>query len=580
VIQATLILVLVYCAAKALPGRSAAERYVLWAAAFGAAALLPILSVWLGAWQPAWARTVADAFPPIVRTTSPGVSSYGADIVVRAGSLEDAERPFVRVVVSIWMLGTSLALLALVAGAVRLARLAKLARPITHETWDRLTAEVSHHLRIRRPVRLLQSPAVPIPLTWGLWRPRVVLPLDAEQWSPDLRRAVLSHELAHVRRCDWLVQILAAVVCTVYWFHPLFWLAYRRLREESEHACDDVVVNLGVDAQDYAAHLLHIVRAARTNARANAGNNARNNARNNDSAWRSALSMARSSQLEQRFAALLVSAGNRRPISGRRVAAVAVLTVAFVIPLAAMGLEPFVDATIQVQTARLPPAPDARMTSVDMQPTSAIRRVRTVDVSTADGVITAPDVVEYTTPPLYSDDARRRHLEGTVTVEARIGADGHVTAPRVVDGLGFGLDQNALVALRQWQFRPGTQGGRPVDMTVDIDIEFNLRNEALNELIANDMATRIGPDVTAPRIIRRVNLPSARDAGVERRAGTVVLDVVLLEDGKPKIVRILQALTPQLDERAIDAFEQWRFSPAMKAGRPVKVRLQADVTFR
>jgi TonB family protein len=245
-----------------------------------------------------------------------------------------------------------------------------------------------------------------------------------------------------------------------------------------------------------------------------------------------------------------------------------------------MGLEPFVDATIQVQTARLPPAPDARMTSVDMQPTSAIRRVRTVDVSTADGVITAPDVVEYTTPPLYSDDARRRHLEGTVTVEARIGADGHVVAPRVVDGLGFGLDQNALVALRQWQFRPGTQGGSPVDMTVDIDIEFNLRNEALNELIANDMATRIGPDVTAPRIIRRVNVPSARDAGLERRAGTVVLDVVLLEDGKPKIVRILQALTPQLDERAIDAFEQWRFSPAMKAGRSVKVRLQADVTFR
>jgi TonB family protein len=572
VIQATLILVLAYCAAKALPRRSAAERYVLWAAAFGAAALLPILSVWLGAWQPAWARTVAEALPPIVRTTSPGVSSYGADIVVRAGALEDAERPFVRVVVSIWMLGASLALLALVAGAVRLARLAKLARPITRETWHRLTAEVSQHLKIRGPVRLLQSPAVPIPMTWGLWRPRVVLPLGAEHWSADRRRAVLAHELAHVRRRDWLVQILAAVVCAMYWFHPLFWLAYRRLREESEHACDDVVVNLGVDAQDYAAHLLHIVRAARTDARNNAGNN--------DSAWRSALAMARSSQLEQRFAALLVSSSNRRPISGRRVAVVTALTVAFVIPLAAMGLEPFVDATIQVQTARLPPAPDARMTSAAVQPTSAIRRVRIVDVSTADGVITAPDVVEYTTPPLYSDAARRRHLEGLVTVEARIGADGHAAAPRVVSGLGFGLDENALVALRQWQFRPGTEGGRPVDMTVDIDIEFNLRNEALNELIANDMATRIGPDVTAPRIIRRVNVPSARDAGVERRAGTVVLDVVLLEDGKPKIVRILQALTPQLDERAIEAFEQWRFSPAMKAGRSVKVRLQADVTFR
>jgi TonB family protein len=150
----------------------------------------------------------------------------------------------------------------------------------------------------------------------------------------------------------------------------------------------------------------------------------------------------------------------------------------------------------------------------------------------------------------------------------------------VIDGLGFGLDQNALVALRQWQFRPGTRNGRPVEMTAAIDIEFSLRNEALNELIANDMATRIGPDVTAPRIMRRVNVPSDRDADGERRAGTVVLDVVLLEDGRPKIVRVLRSLTPPLDERAIDAFEQWRFSPALKAGRPVKVRLQADVTFR
>jgi TonB family protein len=171
-------------------------------------------------------------------------------------------------------------------------------------------------------------------------------------------------------------------------------------------------------------------------------------------------------------------------------------------------------------------------------------------------------------------------IEGIVTIAARVGADGHVTAPRVVNGLGFGLDQNALVALRQWQFRPGTRDGRPIEMAAEIDIEFNLRNEALNELIANDMATRIGPDVTAPRIVRRVDVPAAEHAGSARRTGSVVLDVVLQEDGKPKIVRVLQSLTPQLDERAIDAFEGWRFSPALKAGVPVKVRLQADITFR
>jgi TonB family protein len=116
-------------------------------------------------------------------------------------------------------------------------------------------------------------------------------------------------------------------------------------------------------------------------------------------------------------------------------------------------------------------------------------------------------------------------------------------------------------------------------MTAEMDIEFNLRNEALNELIANDMATRIGSDVTAPRIIRTVNVAAVEPA-VDRRTGTVALDIVLLEDGRPKIVRVLQSLSRSLDERAIDTFEQWRFTPAMKGGRPVKVRLQADITFR
>jgi protein TonB len=59
-----------------------------------------------------------------------------------------------------------------------------------------------------------------------------------------------------------------------------------------------------------------------------------------------------------------------------------------------------------------------------------------------------------------------------------------------------------------------------------------------------------------------------------------VLDVVLLEDGTPKIVRILQSLNPDLDERAVRTFEQWRFTPAMKNGRPVKVRMNAEVNFR
>ena len=112
-------------------------------------------------------------------------------------------------------------------------------------------------------------------------------------------------------------------------------------------------------------------------------------------------------------------------------------------------------------------------------------------------------------------------------------------------------------------------------MDAEIDIEFNLQSEAVNAMIANDMATLVGPGVTPPQVVRTADTSAPR---VHAR-GSVVLDVVLLEDGTPKIVRILQSLTPEADESAVRHFERWRFTPAMKSGVPVKVRMNAEVRF-
>jgi TonB family protein len=147
-----------------------------------------------------------------------------------------------------------------------------------------------------------------------------------------------------------------------------------------------------------------------------------------------------------------------------------------------------------------------------------------------------------------------------------------------VKSLGFGLDDNARLAIHRWRFAPAMRNGVAIDSITNIDIAFSLANEALNELIANDMATRVGPGVTPPRVVRRVALQ--RDAHPRvARSGSVVLDVVLLEDGTPKVVRIVRSLEGELDHDAVRAFEQWRFSPAMKDGRPVKVRMNAEVSF-
>jgi tetratricopeptide (TPR) repeat protein len=118
----------------------------------------------------------------------------------------------------------------------------------------------------------------------------------ARKWQPERRRVVLLHELAHVRRADWLTLVLAEIAAAVYWFHPLVWLARREARRSCERACDDLVLDQGTKPSVYAAHLLGIVRSLKP-ARARA---------------LPVMAMARPSQFEGRMRAILDPGLHRR----------------------------------------------------------------------------------------------------------------------------------------------------------------------------------------------------------------------------------------------------------------------------
>jgi TonB family protein len=184
-----------------------------------------------------------------------------------------------------------------------------------------------------------------------------------------------------------------------------------------------------------------------------------------------------------------------------------------------------------------------------------------------------PRVVRYTMPPLYSDEGRRRRVEGVVTIDARVDSSGRPRDLRIARGLGFGLDENALLAVRTWQFAPG----RRPDAVARVDVEFSLETAELNDLIANDMVTRVGPGVVPPRIVRRVQ--PRQPGGATQRSGTVLLDAVIEDDGIPRVVRVVRSLSWEMDEAAIEALEQWRFSPAERDGEPVKVRMDVEMNF-
>ena len=151
----------------------------------------------------------------------------------------------------------------------------------------------------QHPASVRQSDAVTVPMVWGLFRPVILLPADADEWAPERQRAVLLHELAHIQRQDWLMQIIAEIICAVYWFNPLVWFAARRMRTEVERACDDHVLNAGYQSTDYAQHLLDIVR----------------NIKALRSASRATVAMVRQSKIEGRLRTILAEHRNRRPVT-------------------------------------------------------------------------------------------------------------------------------------------------------------------------------------------------------------------------------------------------------------------------
>ena len=100
-------------------------------------------------------------------------------------------------------------------------------------------------------------------MTWGLFRPVILVPAGSGSWSEAVKRSVLLHELGHIRRGDCLMLLLGRLACVAYWFHPLAWLAARQLRKTSEQAADDLVLASHVAPPDYAEHLVGIAARMR-----------------------------------------------------------------------------------------------------------------------------------------------------------------------------------------------------------------------------------------------------------------------------------------------------------------------------
>jgi beta-lactamase regulating signal transducer with metallopeptidase domain/predicted nucleic acid-binding Zn-ribbon protein len=161
------------------------------------------------------------------------------------GAWQAALQSRLPLVVLIWSCGAGLLALRLLLGLLWVRRLSNRAGRPTDQAWQTRLQDMARRLGITRPVRLGLVDEVPGPVTAGWWRPVVVLPAALiTRMPPELLEALLAHELAHIKRHDYLVNLIQSGIEIVLFYHPTVWWLSNRIRVEREQIADDLAASM------------------------------------------------------------------------------------------------------------------------------------------------------------------------------------------------------------------------------------------------------------------------------------------------------------------------------------------------
>jgi TonB family protein len=543
VLKVSLILSAALVMAMALRTRSAALRHWVLSVGIVCAVTAPVLVSVAPVWRPplgARADRPSQYVSPVMRVDD-GVGAQASTTNPSPMAVADAAVRRVtawQLAISIWMGGTLIAFTALVLGLARLSRIRSRSRRLDDGMWPSLALEIARANGIRRPVTLLQSDHPSLLFTWGFLRPLVVLPRDATEWSVDRAQIVLCHELAHVRRGDWLALLAAEVLRAAYWFNPLTWMIGQQLRDESERACDDEVMSQGVEGTEYATELLALARILNAER----------------PGWVAAPAMARPSSLERRVTAMVNNRVNRQPVG--RAPRVLILAMLFAVAVAVGGFtaaaQTFAsfDGSVLDQTGNSVTAVTLTMTN---KQTGQKYSVKSGDTGSFEFV--------GLTPGAYDLDA---------------------------DAVGFRTASKAM-----------TVGNK--NMRGDVRLEVGSLEETINVVDRGEPRVEgVGPSVrggqapdkpacvtkpTGGYIAPPVKIADARpvyprSGGVATAVGVVVLDARIGTDGTVVEARgVDPRVDPDLVNAAIEAVKLWRYTPTLLNCVPIEVQMKVTVNF-
>ena len=308
VLKTTLLLVAIGLIALLMARQSAAWRHFLWTAALALSLLMPIATMYLPSgvqvslpWEIAEPRPRDGPALVTVMYVTPTRSQLSPDRDTTSFSSDPREaRTLWPTAMIVWLVGALSVLLRNALAHVGLIRWVHKSRPELSPEWAATLRQAAKETRFRRPLHVLESDHSTSPCTFGLVRPVVLLPAAGASWPEAQRRFTLLHELAHVRRLDYLTTQIATMTCAVHWFNPLVWFAAGQARKLQELACDDAVLNAGGTPSDYAQFLVTLAAGSRRLS----------------PAFPAAVGMVQRSQLHGRVTAILDASRARRPLGG------------------------------------------------------------------------------------------------------------------------------------------------------------------------------------------------------------------------------------------------------------------------
>jgi TonB family protein len=560
--KGTVILFCAFGGVAALRRTSASVRHAVWVSVFGVLLALPA-ALWFA---PRWNFVVGTPAQQFWATALPVSVS-----VVTRGQAPHLAVPWLLMV---WLAGAAAAATRYLIGAARAFWLVRRSAPAPYATAG------------ATPVRA--GVEITVPMAWGFWRPVVLLPLSAREWAPERLRSALLHETTHIRRGDLWIQVLSQAVSSVYWFHPLVWLAARQLRRERERTCDDAVLRAGLAAPEYAGHLIDLARTL---------------------ASRSvqAPAMADRSDLEARVRALLDRRRDRRPLSWQAAAGIAAASLILLLPMAAVHAEarrtppPPAPLVLALPTTPLPAPSPAKRASAPPAPVRLLAQAPAPRPTSGP----LPDIPINTQVPAIHGPISGIVLDptGAVVPGCQVFARSlDRPAAEIAGAVGrtdaAGRYKFDSLAPGRYLLQFDVPGFQPVLIMARDDgpqyvwLTVGSMNESVVVGAPKPAVTgvapapgpqriRVGGNVQPSRLISRtepVYPPELQQLGIE---GTVIIRAIISKTGEPANLQVINTgIDPRLARAALDSVSQWRYQPTLLNGQPVEVETTVTVDFK